>query len=137
MENIRFITNLLGAFSYILFSPIGLLICGFMVGVADNNLKLNLMDQSFAFQFLWSLFNFSALVMPRKTYRATVKTMIHDRFSWLQCFYLICGYLFYSEGTTSTERLNRYIFLFMFAVLSLVLELYLHKKFVKQRMPSL
>jgi hypothetical protein len=123
------IKSVLAAISIACFCPCGLLISGGFLAILKNKVGINLFDSPFAFQLTWSFVNLLILFAPFQMVNGL--TRLNDRLSWLHLSYLGCGFLYYRGGDGPTEGLNRYIYLFLFAMASFVLEIYFARKVMK------
>ncbi len=128
MSKSHLVVKFLAALISFLFCPVGLFFTGFFTWVFDNNLNFNLLNNVFVFQLIWIGINSLIYLGSYPKLMIGDKDLINSRFSWIQIGYLLCAYLYYSEGNTPTEKLNRYIDLFIFCIGSIVLEIYLDQK---------
>ncbi len=113
---------------FLFFCPVGLLVAGSSLSVIQAQLGFDFINNPFLFQLVWSTVNIILLFLTWPKSVSNSKVMICERLSWLQIIYLGCGLLYYGTSYTPTEGLNRYIFLFLFSMISFCLEAYLYLK---------
>lgn len=119
--------GIISLLSFLCFLPAGLLISGYISLALANKLELKFFATSPYMEIFWIITNIVIGFISFKNCRIqNWEFFFENRFRFPQIIYLVFGMIYYSEPFGSTQTLNRYIFLFLFMLLSVVIESVLH-----------